>query len=155
MSELNTIDPDSQGEISLEAIGGDTDVGAGIGLETAVAARPLGGVSRPGVIQLAIKEKPALFAAYMPFVTGGGIFVPTSRAAQIGDELYLILTLMDDPNKLAITGKVVWVTPSGVPGRQQGIGIQFAADDTGESARSKIETLLGGHLKSGRNTHTI
>ena len=154
MSELNTVDPDTQSEISLESIGGDTNVLQAGTLETTPAARPIG-ASRPGVIQLSIKEKPALYAAYMPFVKGGGIFVPTNRVAQIGDELYLILTLMDDPNKLAITGKVVWITPSGVPGRQQGIGIQFAQDDTGEMARSKIETLLGGHLKSGRNTHTI
>lgn len=111
--------------------------------------------SRPGVLQLAIKEKAALYAAYMPFVKGGGIFVPTLRSAQIGDELYLILSLMEDANKLAITGKVVWITPPGVPGRQQGIGIQFALDDTGELARSRIETMLGGNLKSARSTHTI
>ncbi len=111
--------------------------------------------SRPGVLQLAIKEKAALYAAYMPFVKGGGIFVPTLRSAQIGDELYLILSLMEDANKLAITGKVVWITPPGVPGRQQGIGIQFALDDTGELARSRIETILGGNLKSARSTHTI
>lgn len=111
--------------------------------------------SRPGILQLAIKEKAALYAAYMPFVKGGGIFVPTLRTAHIGDELYLILTLMDDPNKLAITGRVVWITPHGVPGRQQGIGIQFVQDDSGEVARARIETLLGGNLKSSRGTHTI
>ncbi len=148
MTESTTIEPVSEGEISLEPIGAEAEA-------SAAPVRPSGGASRPGVIQLSIKEKPALYAAYMPFVVGGGIFVPTTRAAQVGDELYLILTLMDDPNKLAITGKVVWVTPSGVPGRQQGIGIQFAQDDTGELARSKIETLLGGNMKSGRSTHTI
>lgn len=145
MTESTTIEPVSEGEISLEPVGMEPDA----------PARPAAPASRPGVIQLAIKEKPALYAAYMPFVTGGGIFVPTARAAHVGDELYLILTLMDDPNKLAITGKVVWITPSGVPGRQQGIGIQFAQDDTGELARSRIETLLGGNMKSGRSTHTI
>ncbi|MGB7299118.1 MAG: PilZ domain-containing protein [Burkholderiaceae bacterium] len=111
--------------------------------------------SRPGVIQLSIKEKPALIAAYMPFVKGGGLFVPTVRSASLGDPIYLVLTLMDDPNKLAITGKVIWITPPGVPGRQQGIGIQFADDETGEQARSKIETLVGGSLGPGRTTHTV
>ncbi len=152
MTESTTIEPVSEGEISLEPVGIEPDAPEAV---SAAPSRPASGASRPGVIQLAIKEKPALFAAYMPFVTGGGIFVPTTRAAHVGDELYLILTLMDDPNKLAITGKVVWITPSGVPGRQQGIGIQFAQDDTGELARSRIETLLGGNLKSGRSTHTI
>lgn len=112
-------------------------------------------VSRPGMIQLAIKEKNALLAAYMPFVKGGGLFVPTMRTVHLGDPLYLMLTLMDDPQKLAITGKVIWLTPPGVPGRQQGIGIQFAEDETGEQARNRIETLIGGQMKAGKVTHTI
>lgn len=159
MTEMSLIDPDSEADVSLEPVGGNTGVAEVEAPEAidepAIAAKPAATQSRPGVIQLSIKEKSALYAAYMPFVTGGGVFVPTSRSAQLGDELYLILTLMDDPNKLAITGKVIWITPQGVPGRQQGIGIQFAADDTGELARSKIETVIGGSAKSGRSTHTI
>ena len=119
------------------------------------AEAPRAPASRPGVIQLAIKEKAALLAAYMPFVKNGGLFVPTVRSASLGDQIYLVLTLMDDPNKLAITGKVIWITPPGVPGRQQGIGIQFADDETGEQARNKIETLVGGNMTAGRTTHTI
>ncbi|HYD33587.1 MAG TPA: pilus assembly protein PilZ, partial [Methylophilaceae bacterium] len=34
-------------------------------------------VPKPGVLSLAIKEKAALYAAYMPFVKGGGLFIPT------------------------------------------------------------------------------
>lgn len=111
--------------------------------------------ARPGVVQLAIREKAALYASYMPFIDGGGLFVPTTRTVNIGDELYLILTLMDDPNKLPVTGKVVWITPAGTPGRQQGLGIQFSRDDAGTHARNRIETLLGGAMKANRPTHTI
>ncbi len=111
--------------------------------------------SRPGVIQLSIKEKTALYAAYMPFIAGGGLFVPTTRPGRLGDEIYIILSLMDDPAKIAITGKIVWITPAGTPGRQQGIGVQFSADETGSQARAKIENQIGGSLKSVRQTHTI
>lgn len=111
--------------------------------------------SRPGVIQISIKEKTALYAAYMPFVAGGGLFVPTTRPGRLGDEIYVILSLMDDPAKIPITGKVVWITPAGTPGRQQGIGIQFSNDEAGAQARAKIENLIGGSLKSVRQTHTI
>jgi type IV pilus assembly protein PilZ len=122
----------------------------------AAASAPASGPTpRPGVVQLSIKEKAALYAAYMPFVAGGGLFVPTTRPGRLGDEIYVILSLMDDPAKLAITGKVVWVTPPGTPGRQQGIGIQFNADDAGNQARARIENLIGGSLKSVRQTHTI
>jgi type IV pilus assembly protein PilZ len=112
-------------------------------------------VARPSLISLSIKEKAALYAAYMPFVRGGGLFVPTQRPAALGDSMYLILTLMDDPTKIALAGKVIWVTPGDVPGRQQGLGIQFPEDATGEQARNKIETLLGGALKASRPTHTV
>jgi type IV pilus assembly protein PilZ len=113
------------------------------------------GAGRPSVISLAIREKAALYAAYMPFIQGGGLFVPTSRQANLGDDLYLILTLVDDATKFALPGKVVWVTPAGSTGRQQGIGIQFARNEAGEQVRAKIEELIGGALKSSRPTHTV
>lgn len=115
----------------------------------------IGGGVRPGVLQLAFKEKAALYAAYMPFIDGGGLFVPTTRPANLGDEIYLILQLVDDPNRLPLTGKVVWITPAGTPGRQQGIGVQFPKDEAGAQVRDRIETLLGGTLKANRPTHTI
>ena len=111
--------------------------------------------ARPSVISLSIREKGALYAAYMPFVEHGGLFVPTQRPAQLGDDLYVILTLMDDPAKVAIPGKVAWVTPAGTTGRQQGIGIQFSKTDASMQARAKIEDLLGSTLKSSRPSNTV
>ncbi len=110
---------------------------------------------RPSVLSLSIREKAALYAAYMPFVKGGGLFVPTTRPARLGDEIYALVTLMDDPNKLPIPGRIVWITPAGTPGRGQGIGIQFAANEAGEEARARIENLIGGALKAARPTHTL
>ena len=111
--------------------------------------------ARPSVISLSIREKGALYAAYMPFVEQGGLFVPTQRPAQLGDDLYVILTLMDDPAKVAIPGKVAWITPAGTTGRQQGIGIQFSKTDASMQARAKIEDLLGSTLKSSRPSNTV
>lgn len=115
----------------------------------------IGPGGRPGVVQLSIKEKAALYAAYMSFVDGGGLFVPTTRPANLGDEIYLVLQLIDDPNKMPVTGKVIWITPPGTPGRQQGLGIQLSKDEAGAQVRDRIETLLGGALKANRPTHTI
>jgi type IV pilus assembly protein PilZ len=109
---------------------------------------------RPAVLSLAIKEKAALYAAYMPFLAHGGMFVPTTRKYELGDEVYLILTLMDDPNKVPVAGRIVWVSPVG-GARQPGIGVQFPGDESGIAARKRIEDLLGSTLKSGRPTHTI
>ncbi|MEO6749652.1 MAG: PilZ domain-containing protein [Casimicrobiaceae bacterium] len=117
---------------------------------------PAPAVARPGVLSLNIREKAALFAAYMPFLKGGGIFIPTSRAYTLGEEVFMLLSLMDDPNRIAVQGKVVWVTPEGVQGnRTQGIGVQFTLDDTGSAARATIERILGESLASSRTTHTM
>lgn len=114
------------------------------------------GGARPGVLSLSIKEKSALFAAYMPFVKGGGLFIPTNKTYKMGEEVYMLLSLMEDPAKIPVSGKVIWVTPQGAHGgRAQGIGVQFAPNESGNAARNKIEGFLGGALKSARPTHTM
>jgi type IV pilus assembly protein PilZ len=111
--------------------------------------------ARPGVLSLTIKDKNALYAAYMPYVKGGGIFIPNSKAYRLGDEVFMLLTLMENKEKIPVAGKVVWVTPPGAPGgRAAGIGIQFSEKDSG-AARAKIETLLAGQLGSDKPTHTM
>src|SRR5499425_1137741 len=116
----------------------------------------VGSTTRPGVLSLNIRERAALYAAYMPFLRGGGIFIPTPRQYQLGDEVFMLLSLMDDPNRIAVQGKVVWITPEGVQGnRTQGIGVQFTQDDSGANARATIEQILGETLASTRPTHTM
>ena len=112
-------------------------------------------MARPGVLSLTIKDKSALYAAYMPYVKGGGIFVPSNRPYKLGDEVFMLLTLMDSKEKIPVAGHVVWITPAGAQGgRTAGIGIQFSEKDSGV-ARNKIETILAGHLNSDRPTHTM
>ncbi|MGQ5523429.1 PilZ domain-containing protein [Chitinimonas sp. PSY-7] len=118
----------------------------------AAAAAPRAG----GVLSLSIKEKAGLFAAYMPFIKGGGIFIPTPKAYSLGEEVFMLLQLLDDPARIAVSGIVVWISPVGGHGnRTQGIGVQFTANEAGGQARAKIEGLLGGALQSSRTTHTM
>jgi type IV pilus assembly protein PilZ len=124
------------------------------------AASPLGGSSantpRPSVIQLAIKEKAALYAAYIPLFTEGGIFIPTAREYKLGDDVYVLLTLPEDPTRYPIAGKVAWVTPAKAAGnRTQGVGIRFPTDEKSKLLKLKIEESLGAHLASDRPTQTI
>jgi type IV pilus assembly protein PilZ len=112
--------------------------------------------NRAGMLSLSIKEKAALYAAYMPFLRNGGLFVPTNRAHQMGDQVYMLLSLMDDPSKIPLSGKVVWITPPGAQGnRQQGIGVQFDENDAANAVRGKIESILGNSMKATRQTHTL
>lgn len=120
----------------------------------AQAAEPA--VVRPSVLSLPIREKAALYAAYMPFLTNGGIFVPTSKAFKVGDDIYLILTLMDDAAKYPIAGKVAWLTPARANNNKaRGVGVHFSSDESGQRVRHRIEELLGAALSSSRPTHTL
>lgn len=107
-----------------------------------------------GIINQAIKDKAALYAAYMPFVKGGGLFVPTTRQCKLGEEVFVLLTLLDDPERIPVTGKVVWINPRQQGMRAAGIGIQLSGEE-GDKARRKIETYLAGALQSDRPTSTM
>jgi len=110
---------------------------------------------RQGILSLSIKDKNALYAAYMPFVVNGGLFVPTNREYEMGQEVFLLLNLMEETERLPIAGKIIWKTPPGSEGyRAAGIGVQFSNQDGG-TARNKIETYLAGALASDRSTHTM
>jgi type IV pilus assembly protein PilZ len=111
---------------------------------------------RPSVIQLAIKEKAALYAAYIPLFSDGGVFIPTSRDYKLGDDVYVLLSLPDDPQRYPVAGKVAWVTPArAAANRTQGVGVRFPNDEKSKLLKIKIEEILGGHLSSERPTQTI
>lgn len=110
---------------------------------------------KPGILSLTIRDKAVLYAAYMPFIKYGGLFIPTNRTYQLGDEVFLLLNLMDESEKIPAAGKVVWITPKGSQGnRATGIGVQFSEEE-GNLVRNKIETYLAGMLQSDKPTHTL
>lgn len=112
-------------------------------------------LKRPGVLSLTIKDKNALYSAYMPFIKNGGLFIPTTRHYKLGEEVFMLLNLFSSTDKIPVAGRVVWITPQAAQGQKHaGVGIQFNQKDSGP-ARNKIETLLGGALKSTRPTHTL
>lgn len=111
---------------------------------------------RPSVIQLAIKEKAALYAAYIPMFAEGGVFIPTSREYALGDDVYVLLSLPEDTQRYPVAGKVAWVTPArAAGGRTQGVGIMFPRDEKSRALKLKIEEILGAHMASDRPTQTI
>ena len=107
-----------------------------------------------GILSLTIKSKDELYRSFMPYVKNGGLFVTTQRNYHLGEEVFMLLDLMEEPDKIPVTGKVIWVTPKGAQGgKQAGIGIQLSSDDN--TVANKIETYLAGALGTGRLTHTM
>jgi type IV pilus assembly protein PilZ len=114
------------------------------------------GGARQGILSLAVKDKAQLYAAYMPYLKHGGIFVPTPRRYFLGDEVFVLLTLPESSERLPVAGKVVWVTPTGAQGnRAAGVGVQFADTPEGETVKGRIETLLAGALGADKPTNTM
>jgi type IV pilus assembly protein PilZ len=125
------------------------------GFSPTVAA-PLGTMARPSVMQLVFRERGALYAAYMPLYTDGGLFVPTTREYRLGDDVYLLLSLPDDPQRYPVAGKVAWITPPNASGgRTQGVGVRFPGDEKARQLKTKIEESLGTSMESAKPTQTV
>jgi type IV pilus assembly protein PilZ len=121
-------------------------------VQGAVGASP----ARPSVIQLVFREKGALYAAYIPAFTEGGLFVPTTREYRLGDDIYLLLSLPDDTQRHPVAGKIAWITPSNASGgRTQGVGVKFPSDEKTRQLRVKIEQILGTSISSSKPTQTL
>ena len=112
-------------------------------------------MSKPGLLSLTVKDKNALYLAYMPYVVNGGLFVPTDNSYQMGDEVFMLLQLMDEEEKIPVAGKVIWITPKGAQGkRTAGIGVQFSDQDQGDTQK-KIENYLAGSTTEDKPTHSM
>jgi len=135
-------------ELTLKPMNAATPPSAAAG---AGAAAP-----RPSVIQLVFKEKGALYAAYIPIFSEGGVFVPTTRDYKLGEDIYLLMSLPEDPQRYPVAGKVAWITPPNAPGgRTQGVGVRFPGDEKTRVIRLKIEEVLGTAISSAKPTQTI
>ena len=123
---------------------------------TAHAAAPPASTARPSVIQLVFREKGALYAAYIPLFTDGGLFVPTTREYKLGEDIYLLLSLPDDAQRYPVAGKVAWITPANASGgRTQGVGVRFPSDEKTRLLKLRIEEILGTAISSSKPTQTI
>ncbi|WP_370262125.1 PilZ domain-containing protein [Limnobacter sp.] len=112
--------------------------------------------NRPWMLSLALEDKNTAARLYMPFVKGGGVFVECNKPYELGDPVFVLLSVGEEGKKYPINGKVVWVCgPNARGDKPQGIGIQFPRDDSGESARLAIEQMVGKMQASMKKTATL
>ena len=114
-----------------------------------------GAPQRPNVLSLSIKDQAGLYGAYMPFLARGGIFVPSNRPFRLGEQVFLVLSLLDRPQKYQVQGTVAWITPAGTPMKTPGVGVHLPDDDNGRALKRAVEEMLGKTIESGRPTQTL
>ncbi|WP_431113045.1 PilZ domain-containing protein [Variovorax paradoxus] len=120
---------------------------------SSASASPQG---RPTVLQLAFRDKAALAVAYIPFFSEGGVFVPTTKPYRLGDEVFVLLMLPEDPQRYHVAGKVAWINPPSAAGsRTPGVGVRFPSDDKSRQVKELIEHSIGAQLAADRTSQTI
>ena len=113
-------------------------------------------INRPDVISLNLKGKSALYAAWMPLLKGGGLFMQSVKPHKLGDQVFVVLTFLEEPTKIPMSGVVAWINPPHAQGnRPQGVGIRLPDNEVGKELKKKIEGLLAPVIKSDRPTSTL
>jgi type IV pilus assembly protein PilZ len=113
-------------------------------------------IQRPHVFSVTLKTKAALYSSYLPFIKGGALFLPSVKEHKIGEEVIVLLSFLDEPQRVPIASTVVWVNPPHAAGnRPQGIAVKLPDTDGGKQLRGKIDQLLAGTQASGKSTHTL
>ncbi|MEW6446382.1 MAG: PilZ domain-containing protein [Pseudomonadota bacterium] len=108
-----------------------------------------------GIVHHNIPDKATLYASYMPIIKNGGLFLPGQSQLRMGQEVFLVLSMMNSPERVRVAARVVWVTPPGAQGnRPAGVGVQFLEADQGQT-RAKIENYLAGAMGGDQPTYTL
>lgn len=114
------------------------------------------GAANQGILSLNVRDTAELYRHYMSFLETGGLFVPTTKKYQLGDEVFLLVALQSENERLPVPGKVCWITPPGAQGsRTAGIGITFSKTPDGDQAHTKFESLLAAYGNADKPTLTM
>ncbi|NML17398.1 PilZ domain-containing protein [Azohydromonas caseinilytica] len=112
--------------------------------------------AQPTLVPLALTDRAALYAAYIPLFAEGGLFIATAREHRLGDLYEVVLTLPGETERRTVAGKVAWITPvNATGGRAQGVGVVFAGDAESRALKARIEEILGAELASVRPTQVF
>lgn len=110
---------------------------------------------RGGIITCHIEDITTLYLSYLSFVDNGAIFVPSSHEQQLGDEVFIAVTLPHSSERLPMNGKVIWVNNKANANRPAGFAVQIGNDAAGQRIKNEVERLLAGKLNSQQSTYTM
>lgn len=95
------------------------------------------------VIKLNYNDKNELANSYVKYFCNGGIFIRSNHEYDFGQELFLLISILNEDILLAVSGTVCWYSPKDIElGAYYQVGVQFNNDKVGNFARETIENLL-------------
>ena len=100
-------------------------------------------MSQPSTLTLDLPDLAALEQHYLPFINGGGLFVPLATGFYPGAPVKLNLRLPSSTNWREVLGQMVWHTPTNAQNNQDaGIGVQL--DSSEQDLQQLLKKLLAG-----------
>ena len=110
---------------------------------------------RGGILTCHIENIEMLYASYLSFVSNGALFVPSNDAQQLGNEVFITITLPNSSERLPMNGKVVWINAKTQGGRPAGFAVQIGTDIAGQRIKNEVERLLAGKIDGLQSTYTM
>lgn len=107
-----------------------------------------------GLIQVNIQDRAMLQASYMPYILGGGLFVPSTQAVKMGQEVFVLAGLPEQSQKIPLTGNVIWISQRQAGLKPQGFAIQLTGEK-GVYYKMEAEKLLAGSMSLDRPSFTM
>ncbi|PKG36312.1 PilZ domain-containing protein [Psychrobacter sp. Sarcosine-3u-12] len=110
---------------------------------------------RGGILTCHMEDIETLYASYLSFVNNGALFIPSDRVQNLGDEVFIAVTLPNSSERLPMNGKVVWINSKAQSGRPAGFAVQIGTDIAGQRIKNEVERLLAGKIDSLQSTYTM
>jgi type IV pilus assembly protein PilZ len=112
-------------------------------------------MAEDNTLSYTISDPVELNLSFMPFINGGGLFIPTQQKFDLDTRITLHLQLPGYTDTLTIPGKIIWITPpNALHHVLSGVGIQFTGPDA-KTIRAQIETLMDNAMEVGGYTYGI
>lgn len=105
-----------------------------------------------------ISDKRELYRSYMPFIKGGGLFIPfneeiTPAKIAPGQKILVVFSMLGSKDKVPISsGIVVWINRGGT---HKGFGVRLGDDASMKSLRENIENNIAEFMVKKEFTYTL
>jgi type IV pilus assembly protein PilZ len=98
--------------------------------------------SKLPIIPLRFKTVNQLYRSYMPWFKNGGLFIPTIKRFQMGQEVLMMVMLPESKDKFPAAGIVSMGLPAEFYRTQKATGGVEFSDDEGLALRYRIDGML-------------